>query len=205
MPEEDYVSKATCTLLTCLQLILQLPLYPPTTIYLQLMSETRSRINACPAGVGTGVSGESTNPAGNLMRHYSSDVVFQSLSLPCSVRQPCGNGSSHWSPRAASTKRSSARTCRYLSIGRLFSLCSRHAWERYKLSISEQLMLLRGTASLQWVALRRPHAEAVTTDEKVFDAFVKHCRSWFDQAGCALHQVFRHSYQSPLLARHEPP
>ncbi len=34
----------------------QLPLYPATTIYLQLMSESRSRINACDVGVGTGVS-----------------------------------------------------------------------------------------------------------------------------------------------------
>ena len=35
---------------------LQLPLYPATTVYLQMMSESRSRINACNAGVGTGVS-----------------------------------------------------------------------------------------------------------------------------------------------------
>lgn len=34
---------------------MQLPLYPATTVYLQLMSESRSRINACKAGVGTGV------------------------------------------------------------------------------------------------------------------------------------------------------
>jgi hypothetical protein len=34
----------------------QVPLYPPTVVYIQLMAETRSRINACADRVGTGVS-----------------------------------------------------------------------------------------------------------------------------------------------------
>ncbi len=40
---------------SCAALAAQVPLYPPTTVYLQLMAETRSRINACAEGTGTGV------------------------------------------------------------------------------------------------------------------------------------------------------
>jgi hypothetical protein len=43
---------------------LQLPLYPATTVYLQLISESRSRINACDKALDGRVTGVSHSTCG---------------------------------------------------------------------------------------------------------------------------------------------
>jgi hypothetical protein len=47
----------TLTDFSCVLWGLQLPLYPATTVYLQLMSESRSRINACDKASDSRITG----------------------------------------------------------------------------------------------------------------------------------------------------